>query len=74
MDIDRERISPTESFAGLVKALKVVTYVFVFFFTWLSATVGTSCMLILVSQLAHGGTVNSVSWRSSTDFSHVLKT
>lgn len=52
--IPRDRISPSESFAGFLKALRAVTYILVFLLVWICATAGTGCVLLLTAALRRG--------------------
>ena len=58
--IPRERISPTESFTGLVRGIKIFTFILIFVVLWIGATVGISCLLILTRNMRHVSLVSTL--------------
>ena len=52
--IPRDRISPSESFEGMLKGLRLFMYMFLFLIVWISATASVGCFLLLVGSASKG--------------------
>ena len=52
--IPRDRVSPTETYEGMLKGLRVFLYFFLFLFVWVSATGSVACFLLLIGVTSKG--------------------
>ena len=52
--IPRDRISPSESFEGMLKGLRLLVYIFLFLVVWIFSTASVGCFLLLVGAASKG--------------------